>query len=97
MSPRHFSRAEPAEFREERPGANTLGQVPDWICLLAGCERIPACDCEMARRAAQNDCDQIGNNEAGRNAREKGNCREGHLARAKRQGQGAEAGFECFP
>jgi hypothetical protein len=27
-------RTEPAEFREERPGANTLGQVPDWICLL---------------------------------------------------------------
>jgi hypothetical protein len=28
-------RADPGEFREERLGANTLGQVPDWMFLLS--------------------------------------------------------------
>jgi hypothetical protein len=28
-------RNDPGEFREEKPGANTLGQVPDWMLLVS--------------------------------------------------------------
>ena len=28
-------KAEPGQFREGKPGANTLGQVPDWMLLVS--------------------------------------------------------------